>query len=315
MNRNDASNMEMILTVNPPYDFARSVTDYGWIALAPNRWDPETSVLQRVERLSTGTVVLVNVFVASASSAQANGTASGDDAVSLSVDIQIPDRVTGTESEELSTRLRWMLRLSEDLRPFYRRARRDPRLWSAVSSGRGRLLRSSTLFEDVVKTICTTNTTWHQTKGMVQRLVELLGSPCPTRPGLHAFPTPKQVASADPETLHQKVRLGYRSDYVHQLAREIVSGQRELESLREDSLSPVDLRKQLRSIKGVGEYATNTLLMSMGHYDDLAMDSEMRAFVSTRYHGGRPVSDDEIATIYEKWGRWKYLAYWFDLIA
>jgi hypothetical protein len=60
MNRKDASNIEMILTVSPPYDFANSVTDYGWIALAPNRWDPETSSLQRVERLSTGTVVLVN---------------------------------------------------------------------------------------------------------------------------------------------------------------------------------------------------------------------------------------------------------------
>jgi N-glycosylase/DNA lyase len=47
-----------------------------------------------------------------------------------------------------------MFRLDEDLSPFYAVARDDPTLaWAA--SGAGRMLRSPTVFEDVVKTICT----------------------------------------------------------------------------------------------------------------------------------------------------------------
>jgi hypothetical protein len=40
----------------------------------------------------------------------------------------------------------------------------------------------------------------------------------------------------------------------------------------------------------------------------------MRAFVSRKYFEGHPPTDAQIRAIYEPWGRWQYLAYWFDLI-
>ena len=69
---------------------------------------------------------------------------------------------------------RHMLRLDADLSGFYEAAREDPDLaW--VCSGAGRMLRSPTVFEDVVKTICTTNCAWSATVRMTSALVAELG--------------------------------------------------------------------------------------------------------------------------------------------
>jgi N-glycosylase/DNA lyase len=62
-------------------------------------------------------------------------------------------RVEGATGSILA-QLRHMLRLDEDLSAFYAVARDDPQLmWAAT--GAGRMLRSPTVFEDVVKTYCT----------------------------------------------------------------------------------------------------------------------------------------------------------------
>ena len=44
----------------------------------------------------------------------------------------------------------------------------------------------------------------------------------------------------------------------------------------------------------------------------LAIATELRTFVSTKYFAGQPASDTQIRSIYAPWGRWQYLAYWFD---
>src|SRR5258707_1294597 len=162
-----------------PYDFAATVRDHGWIALLPFRWRDD-GVVQRVERLDSGNVVLLEISVNSKN---------------IVVAVQ-PDGLTAAEEAEIRRKVSWMLRLDEDFSEFYMFANRASTLSARVSSGRGRLLRSSSIFEDTIKTICTTNTTWTQTKGMVARLVNRLGDPFPTNPELRAFPTPAQIAAA-----------------------------------------------------------------------------------------------------------------------
>ena len=74
--------------------------------------------------------------------------------------------------------------------------------------GAGRMLRGATVFEDVVKTICTTNTAWSGTRRMTAALVDNLGVEAPGR--AHAFPTPEAMAAA-PERFYKEVaRAGYR---------------------------------------------------------------------------------------------------------
>src|SRR2546421_12580970 len=103
--------------------------------------------------------------------------------------------------------VRRVLSLDLALPPFCRLAADDPELaW--VLEGAGRMVRSPTVFEDVVKTICTTNTSWGGTTRMVNALVEHLGEKAPGAPKLgplgRAFPTAAAMAKA-PAHFYKKV--------------------------------------------------------------------------------------------------------------
>ncbi|MBA2363613.1 MAG: hypothetical protein H0V86_08800 [Chloroflexia bacterium] len=137
------------------------------------------------------------------------------------------------------------------------------------------------------KTILTTNTTCALTTAMVARLVSVLGAPLPEDPALRTFPTPEIVA-ANEAALIANVRLGYRSAYVLSLARSITDGTLDLEALRVSLLPTPDLRRELLRLLGVGPYAAATLLMILQRYDELAIDTSLRAHVR-RTHAQAPV--------------------------
>src|SRR5579862_7816390 len=109
--------------------------------------------------------------------------------------------------------VRHVLRLDERLAEFYALAAEDADLaWACA--GAGRLIRSPTVFEDVVKTICTTNCSWALTRRMITGLVEHLGEPAPGAPARgwigRAFPGPEAMADARPSFYKNVVRAGYR---------------------------------------------------------------------------------------------------------
>lgn len=217
------------------------------------------------------------------------------------------------EKAEIAAAVGSMFRLSEDLSEFYALCRQRGNPWQKITGGLGRLLRSPTVFEDVVKCICTTNIQWGGTKRMVSELVDAFGAPCPEDPTRKAFPTPSDIAEISPEEFARSVRLGYRAAYVHELARQVAAGEIDLESLRNPLLPGGEAKKQLLAIKGIGNYAAATLLMLLGHYDELAIDTVFREFVARKYFGGTYPGDEKARAIYDEWGRWKFLAYWFDL--
>ncbi len=65
------------------------------------------------------------------------------------------------------------------------------------------------------------------------------------------------------------------------------------------------------AIKGVGSYAAASLLMLLSRYDYVPVDSWARHRVSVEWHDGAPVGAAEVEAAFQRWGRWKGLAYWF----
>ena len=63
--------------------------------------------------------------------------------------------------------VRHMLRLDDNIAEFYRLLAADSDFNWIPTQGAGRLLRSPTVFEDLVKMICTTNCSWALTEKMV----------------------------------------------------------------------------------------------------------------------------------------------------
>jgi 3-methyladenine DNA glycosylase/8-oxoguanine DNA glycosylase len=215
------------------------------------------------------------------------------------------------ERREVKAKVAWMLGLDQDLSAFYALAREEPKLAHVEGQAQGRLLRSPTLFEDVIKTILTTNTTWSGTIRMAEALVSRFGAPLPEDPAHHAFPTPEQLAAADEGMLRSEARLGYRAPYVMALARAVASGDLTLEALKSRDLATVELRRRLLALKGVGEYAAANLLMLLERYDFLPVDSWALKLVSHEWYDGGPVSRPEVEAAFAHWGQWKGLAYWF----
>ena len=293
----------LCITPLAPFNFAGTATSHGWSELAPTAWDEDSQALQRTERLSTGKVVRLRIT--------GSGTLKRP---GLSVEVNHAGRLSPKDEQAVTTAVGHMFRAEEDLAEFYALCKKHAGQWTkAATDGLGRVLRSPTVFEDAVKTICTINIQWGGTKGMVNRLVNTYGEAFPGDPAQRAFPTPEAMAADSFAAFSKAARLGLRAPYVHTLARRVAAGELDLESLRTSSLPTPELRKELLTIKGVGNYAAASLLMFLGRYDELAVDTVFRAFVSQKYFGGQMPADKDAQALYAPWGRWKYLAYRFEI--
>jgi 3-methyladenine DNA glycosylase/8-oxoguanine DNA glycosylase len=286
--------MKLTLSARPPFSLSAIVGSHGWLRLAPFGEDDRTGGLTYVGQLESGRVVEMLIQ-------EAEG----------GVSVEVDSPLSEAEEAEVARQVEWMLGLGQDFSAFYALAREEPKLAHVEKRAQGRLLRSPTLFEDTVKTILTTNTSWAGTIRMVKALVSQFGAPLPADPTRHAFSTPDQLAATDQETLRSAAGLGYRAPYVLELARSVVSGTLDLEAFKTADIPTPQLRKELLAIKGVGEYAAANLLMLLGRYDFVPVDSWALKMVSHEWYGGEPIGRVEVEAAFEHWGEWKGLAYWF----
>jgi 3-methyladenine DNA glycosylase/8-oxoguanine DNA glycosylase len=221
------------------------------------------------------------------------------------------------EGERIFAAVRRVLRLDEDLSGFYALVARDLDL-SWGTKGAGRMVRSPTVFEEVVKTLCTTNCAWSATIRMVSALVEHLGEKAPeapqTGPWGRAFPTPEAMAGAGEEFYRDVVRAGYRGRYLRALSGSVASGKLDLESLDAPpkELPDEELEKRLLALPGIGPYAAAHVMMMLGRYSRLILDSWTRPTYA-RLVGKPSVADEEIEERFYPYGPYKGLAFWLYL--
>ena len=161
------------------------------------------------------------------------------------------------------------------------------------------MLRSPTAFEDVVKTICTTNCAWSATVRMVSALVTDLGEPAigGDAPLTHAFPTPAAMAGAPESFYRETVRAGYRGAYLIDLATSVARGELDLEALASappDALPDEELEARLLALPGVGPYAAAHIMMTMGRNHRLILDSWTRPTYARLRGRTTPVPDATI---------------------
>jgi len=182
--------------------------------------------------------------------------------------------------------------------------------WIA-KEGAGRLLRSPTVFEDLVKMICTTNCSWALTEKMVTALVNELGQQ--SDDGRRSFPGPEAMAAQSSDFYRERVRAGYRAPYLKELAGRVASGELDVESWLTNEAPLNDLIKEMKSVKGVGNYAAENLLKLIGRYDGLALDSWARAQFARAHNDGRAASDKKILRYYSRFDSWRGLVLLCDM--
>jgi N-glycosylase/DNA lyase len=278
------------------YNYGLSIFS-GWSQLAPFAIDAENRALSRVQVLSSGKIV-------SATTREGDGGA-------VTIDVECGFELDVEDLEEVRGVFEVILRLDDDFSPLYDLLAGYPEFSWVEEAGAGRSIRCPTVFEDVVKTICTTNASWGLTKGIVRRFCERLGEHFSGE--LHAFPTPEALASTTEDILRAEVKSGYRSPFLLQLGRSVLNGDLDVESWRGSPLDSESLKKKMLAVKGVGDYAANNILHLLGRYDFLALDSWMRKRYAELHNDGEPASDEEIEEHYAPFGEWRGLVMNLDM--
>jgi N-glycosylase/DNA lyase len=226
--------------------------------------------------------------------------------------------ISASTASRLSATVRHVLRLDADLSAFYAIAAEDPDL-SWVVTGAGRMVQSPTVFEDVVKTVCTTNCTWSATRRMVDAIVEHLGGAAPGAPAEgpfgRAFPTPERMAEAGESFYRDVARAGYRGAYLIAIARSVAEGGTDLERFSRastDELPDEEMEAELLALPGVGPYAAAHIMMTVGRYHRLILDSWTRPTYAKKV-GRKAVTDAAIERRFRRYGAYAGLAFWLLL--
>jgi N-glycosylase/DNA lyase len=286
--------MELRIEVPASFNFKRTVLSHGWCELKPFELDRASFTLTRVLDFSEGDPVTIQIR-------QLDGL----------VAIKSSSRLAKAASDRVRQAVRHMLRLDDNMDEFYRQVALDPAFQWIAAEGAGRLLRGPTVFEDLVKMVCTTNCSWALTEVMVNQLVRELGRK--TRDGRQSFPAPEAMARM-PESFYRKViRAGYRAPYLRELARNVASGELDVEGWLNSQKPGQDLKREIKAVKGVGDYTAENMLKLLGRYHGLALDSWVRGKYSELHARGRAVPDKKIERHYRNFGDWSGLVLWCDV--
>ena len=284
--------------ISTPRDFSfwRTVYSHGWCSLPPFSIEKEKKALSRPFLLSTGSSVLCTL---------------SDLGSKIKVRVESERRVTPRERSELRSQILECFRLCDDFDEFYLEAKRYRQYQWIPRLGVGRLLRAPTVFEDVVKMMCTTNCSWALTESMVGNLVTKLGTPVGS--SVFDFPTPNAIAEVTETYLRKEIKSGYRSPYLLELARNVVKGRIDVESWRTTKVPTEELYEHVLSVKGIGPYAAGNILKLLGRYDYLGLDSWVRKQFADIHRNGRKTSDGSIEKYYRPYGKWKGLFFWLEM--
>ncbi|MCX6372740.1 MAG: Fe-S cluster assembly protein HesB [Actinobacteria bacterium] len=304
-----------------PVDLRRTLLSHGVAALPPATLDEDGRALTVTLPAASGPrTVRISGGRAEREGAPRGAARRGRDGPAVAL-LSVADTgppPAAAEAAALAAASRRVLCLDDDLSAFYAQAAADPDLaW--VCAGAGRMLRSPTVFEDVVKTVCTTNCSWSATERMVAALVEHLGEPAPGAPGGspagRAFPTATRMAEADEGFYREVARSGYRGPRLRALALAVAAGELDLEPLLTASpaaLPDDEVERRLLEIPGVGPYAAAHVMMLVGRHSRLVLDSWTRPKYA-RLMGKPPgtlVADGAIGRRFGAYGACAGLAFW-----
>ncbi|MBN1873672.1 MAG: hypothetical protein JXA33_05540 [Anaerolineae bacterium] len=322
--------MHWLLTVSEPFSLTQVIRRSRWLIYPPFSIDRALDTLYRVERLTTGNTVAMTVSQAPAG-----------------LLIHTHERLNGKETEEVSHKTWRILRLGENLQPFFEIARRIVTSTISTTSGKSpetalnlrygaRLLRGGTLFEDIIKAIIITAVPQKQRIHRISWLVEQLGDPLPSNPTRHAFPTPQQLLTG--HSLLGQTFTTHIEQQLIQIATCFHEQEEHIQNLTQAEfplqLLESSLKELLNLSEDISEHVMGLIMLSLGRYDYIPIDTEAQRHVSNywyRAEGETSITDsrlsgdegriatmnnlpsvgpEEIRAVFEPWQPWGGLAYW-----
>lgn len=310
------------MSVPDDYVLARDCCSYGYFLLAPNHWDVKSRRLTRVLTVRVGVRRRVGVRVVIGQKGEAGGA--------LSVRVEEGDWAQEGSAarraviEQIRAQVTRMLRLDESAAVIAAFHARDPR-WR--ESGRGRLFRSPTVFEDVIKTVTSCNVQWPGTMTMNRRLCEVVGPRVDgegsvakdARGDVRGFPDAAGLGRVRAGTLRSRCRVGYRDARIVALSRLFganrAHGGVEVARLEDAATPDAEVWDTLLGLPGIGPYAAANVMQLLGRYGRLPLDTESvrHGRVVLGYTGTPKQVMTRLHEHYVPFGPDAFRSYWLEL--
>lgn len=306
----------MPLRLTPPADYllARDLCSYGYFHLAPNHWDPRSLTYTTTLELDGAAVTLTVTQAKSPAEvvppARFDPAHPGPGTPGAALIIRADRGLTAAHAAAAKAALARILRLDETADHLAAFHAVDPRF---ARSGRGRLMRSATLFEDILKTVTSCNVTWPGTVNMNAKLCRVFGKKSPS--GRHAYPTAARLARAHPATLRARCGVGYRDQRIVELAKLFASKKTYPAWIEDTGMADEALFKRLIGLPGVGPYAAANIMQLLGRYGRLPCDSETLRHGRNvlGFKGGERQILKQVSAHYAPFGAHVFRSYWFEL--
>jgi DNA-3-methyladenine glycosylase II len=120
--------------------------------------------------------------------------------------------------------------------------------------------------------------------------------------------SPVEILKLSDEEMRNCQISKQKSIYLRELSTAILSGKINLENLHQ--LTETEIRQQLQSLKGIGDWTTNIYLMFCLQAKDIFPASDI-AIINTMKELTKAVTHDEIITSADQWKPYRSLASYF----
>ena len=168
-------------------------------------------------------------------------------------------------------------------------AKRDKYLQSAVAAGGGLRILRQELWETIVCFIISQQNNIARITKCVENLCLLFGETCynKSKQVYNAFPSAERLAACTADEL-APIRLGYRAKYIVAAARQVASGEIDLDAVRR--MDYAHAKAELMRLSGVGvKVAECICLFALHHIDAFPIDTHIRQMLDAHYPKGFPL--------------------------
>ena len=168
-------------------------------------------------------------------------------------------------------------------------AKRDKYLQSAVAAAGGLRILRQELWETIVCFIISQQNNIARITKCVENLCLLFGETCynKSKQVYNAFPSAERLAACTADEL-APIRLGYRAKYIVAAARQVASGEVDLDAVRR--MDYAHAKAELMRLTGVGvKVAECICLFALHHIDAFPIDTHIRQMLDAHYPKGFPL--------------------------
>ncbi|MCT4787114.1 DNA-3-methyladenine glycosylase family protein [Exiguobacterium aestuarii] len=217
------------------------------------------------------------------------------------------DDVSDTEKECVEREVRDWLDLDRDLTPFEAMGAKDELLAPLIEAHRGlRMIGFPDLFEALTWAIIGQQITLSFAYTVKRRFVERYGDQRVIGDQVYwTFPRAERIALLEPEALRELQFNRRKSEYVIDIAREITSGN--LSKALLQSQSSADIRQRLLSIRGVGAWTADYVLMKCFQDASAFPIADVGLHQAIQHQLGTPEKPtiEEVKRYGERWEGWE----------